>query len=175
MPETCESGASVTAPSRRPRPQAEGVPGLVAGERRWRNRFDRIDSPNQIFASDSTAVKTSYHIVNREENTRLPLSSSSQASTAIIVAPGGTDCTCPDRRRRGNRRRRASDHRDDLDPECHRSRRWPDTRSGDMLWLGSQGGRLMLADRQLKVKRPRLRHREQDEVKCPAYEAPGRE
>ena len=49
--------------------------------------------------------------------------------------------------------------------------RTPGKPSGDILWHGSQGGRVMLADRQLKVKRPRLRHREQGEVKVPAYEA----
>ncbi len=49
--------------------------------------------------------------------------------------------------------------------------RTPGKASGDILWHGSQNGRVMLADRQLKVKRPRLRHREQGEVNVPAYEA----
>lgn len=49
--------------------------------------------------------------------------------------------------------------------------RTPGKVSGDILWHGSQSGRVMLADRQLKVKRPRLRHRDQGEVKVPAYEA----
>lgn len=49
--------------------------------------------------------------------------------------------------------------------------RTPGKASGEILWHGSQSGRVMLADRQLKVKRPRLRHREQGEVKVPAYEA----
>jgi len=49
--------------------------------------------------------------------------------------------------------------------------RTPGKASGDILWHGSQSGRVTLADRQLKVKRPRLRHREQGEVKVPAYEA----
>jgi transposase-like protein len=48
--------------------------------------------------------------------------------------------------------------------------RTPGKASGDILWHGSQNGRVVLADRQLKVKRPRLRHREQGEVKVPAYE-----
>src|SRR5437763_14378286 len=43
--------------------------------------------------------------------------------------------------------------------------------SGDIRWHGSQNGRVALADRQLKVKRPRLRHRQEGEVKVPAYEA----
>jgi transposase-like protein len=49
--------------------------------------------------------------------------------------------------------------------------RTPGKPSGDILWHGSQNGRVMLADRQLKVKRPRLRQRQEGEVKVPAYEA----
>ena len=49
--------------------------------------------------------------------------------------------------------------------------RTPGKASGEILWHGSQPGRVMLADRQLKVRRPRLRHREEGEVKVPAYEA----
>lgn len=49
--------------------------------------------------------------------------------------------------------------------------RTPGKASGDILWHGSQEGRVMLADRQLKVKRPRLRHKQQGEVKVPAYQA----
>jgi putative transposase len=47
----------------------------------------------------------------------------------------------------------------------------PGKASGDIRWHGSQNGRVMLADRQLKVKRPRLRHKQKGEVKVPAYEA----
>src|SRR5205085_962939 len=43
--------------------------------------------------------------------------------------------------------------------------------SGDIRWHGSQNGRVALADRQLKVKRPRLRHKQEGEVKILAYEA----
>ena len=43
--------------------------------------------------------------------------------------------------------------------------------SGDIRWHGSQEGRVMLADRQLRVKRPRLRHKQEGEVKVPAYQA----
>jgi putative transposase len=49
--------------------------------------------------------------------------------------------------------------------------RTPGKASGEILWHGSQAGRVMLADRQLKVRRPRLRHRQEGEVKIPAYEA----
>jgi putative transposase len=49
--------------------------------------------------------------------------------------------------------------------------RTPGKASGDILWHGSQEGRVSLADRQLKVKRPRLRHKQEGEVKVPAYQA----
>lgn len=49
--------------------------------------------------------------------------------------------------------------------------RTPGKASGDIRWYGSQEGRVMLADRQLKVKRPRLRHKQEGEVSVPAYQA----
>ncbi len=42
--------------------------------------------------------------------------------------------------------------------------------SGDIRHHGSQPGRVQLADRKVKVKRPRLRHKREGEVKVPAYE-----
>jgi putative transposase len=49
--------------------------------------------------------------------------------------------------------------------------RTPGKVSGEVRWHGTQNGRVALADRQLKVKRPRLRHKEAGEVKVPAYQA----
>jgi putative transposase len=49
--------------------------------------------------------------------------------------------------------------------------RTPGKSSGEICWHGSQSGRVSLADRQVKVKRPRLRHKENGEVAIPAYEA----
>ncbi|HSU31117.1 MAG TPA: transposase [Bryobacteraceae bacterium] len=49
--------------------------------------------------------------------------------------------------------------------------RTPGKRSGDVRWHGSQNGRVSLADRQIKVKRPRLRHQQAGEVTVPAYES----
>lgn len=43
--------------------------------------------------------------------------------------------------------------------------------SGDIRWYGKQMGRVALADRKMEVKRPRLRHKTEGEVKVPAYEA----
>ena len=47
--------------------------------------------------------------------------------------------------------------------------RTPGKNSGDIRWHGSQQGRVSLADRQIKVKRPRLRHKREGEVSVPAY------
>jgi transposase-like protein len=49
--------------------------------------------------------------------------------------------------------------------------RTPGKTSGEIRWHGSQNGRVSLADRQVRVKRPRLCHRENGEVAVPAYES----
>ncbi|MCU1293993.1 MAG: transposase, mutator type [Bryobacterales bacterium] len=49
--------------------------------------------------------------------------------------------------------------------------RTPGKNSGDVRWHGSQNGRVSLADRQIKGKRPRLRHKQAGEVSVPAYES----
>lgn len=43
--------------------------------------------------------------------------------------------------------------------------------SGDVRWYGAQPGRVQLADRSLRVSRPRLRHKQKGEVAVPAYVA----
>lgn len=48
--------------------------------------------------------------------------------------------------------------------------RTPGKASGDIRYHGSQSGRVQLMDRKLKMKRPRLRHKTEGEVKIPAYE-----
>ena len=47
----------------------------------------------------------------------------------------------------------------------------PGKASGEIRHHGSQLGRVQLADRKVRVKRPRLRHKSEGEVKIPAYEA----
>ena len=49
--------------------------------------------------------------------------------------------------------------------------RTPGKRGGDIRHHGSQPGSVQLADRKLKVSRPRLRHRTEGEVPVPAYES----
>jgi len=48
--------------------------------------------------------------------------------------------------------------------------RTPGKPSGEIRWHGSQAGKIKLADREVKVNRPRLRHKTDGEVKIPAYE-----
>jgi putative transposase len=49
--------------------------------------------------------------------------------------------------------------------------RTPGKASGEIRHHGSQLGRIQLADRKVRVKRPRLRHKTEGEVKIPAYES----
>jgi putative transposase len=49
--------------------------------------------------------------------------------------------------------------------------RTPGKASGDIRHYGSQRGRVQLADRKVRVKLPRLRHKTKGEVPIPAYEA----
>ena len=49
--------------------------------------------------------------------------------------------------------------------------RTPGKASGEIRHYGSQRGRVQLADRKVRVKRPRLRHKTEGEVPVPAYEA----
>jgi len=49
--------------------------------------------------------------------------------------------------------------------------RTPGKATGEIRHHGSQPGQVLLADRKVRVKRPRLRHKTEGEVKIPAYEA----
>jgi putative transposase len=49
--------------------------------------------------------------------------------------------------------------------------RTPGKASGAIRHYGSQPGRVQLADRKVRVKRPRLRHKSEGEIPIPAYEA----
>ena len=49
--------------------------------------------------------------------------------------------------------------------------RTPGKTTGDIRWHGSQPGVVALADRKVKVQRPRLRHKTKGEVAVPAYQS----
>ncbi|MGH9555734.1 MAG: IS256 family transposase [Terriglobales bacterium] len=57
-----------------------------------------------------------------------------------------------------------------LSAEQVAGQRTPGKASGEIRHHGAQPGRVQLADRKVKVKRPRLRHKTAGEVKIPAYE-----
>jgi putative transposase len=57
-----------------------------------------------------------------------------------------------------------------LSAEQLAGKRTPGKASGDIRHHGTQPGCVQLADRKVKVKRPRLRHKTEGEVKIPAYE-----
>lgn len=57
-----------------------------------------------------------------------------------------------------------------LSAEQVAGQRTPGKRSGEVRWHGTQPGQVKLADRKVQVKRPRLRHKTEGEVKVPAYE-----
>jgi len=46
----------------------------------------------------------------------------------------------------------------------------PGRKGGEIRWHGSQQGQIVMDERKLSVKRPRLRHRDGGEVQVPAYE-----
>lgn len=49
--------------------------------------------------------------------------------------------------------------------------RSPGKASGEIRWYGAQAGVVSLADRKVKVQRPRLRHKSDGEVSIPAYQS----
>ena len=57
-----------------------------------------------------------------------------------------------------------------LSAEQIAGQRTPGKASGEIRWHGTQRGKLKLADRQVQVKRPRLRHKTEGEVPIPAYQ-----
>jgi putative transposase len=129
---------------------------------------------NHPSKGDTTAVKKTYHIVNREEKSAAAAIEQFAKANGQLLLPLVEMIT---------RARIAVDEvigrigRQTIETILTLSAtevagpRTPGKPSGDIRWHGSQSGRVKLADRQLKVKRPRLRHREQGEVKVPAYEA----
>jgi transposase-like protein len=137
-------------------------------------RFVRIESPKTILERDTTAVKKTYHIVNRDaKSASATLEAFAKANGQILlplvelitqarVAVDEVIHTIG---------RQTIETVLSLSAEEIAGPRTPGKASGDIRWHGSQAGRVMLADRQIKVKRPRLRHKQEGEVAVPAYQA----
>ena len=137
-------------------------------------RFVRIDSPKTILERTTTAVKKTYHMVDREAAAAVARVEEFAKANGQILLPLVELVT---------QARMAVDEVIDrigrqtietilsLSAEQVAGPRTPGKSSGDIRWHGSQNGRVSLADRQIKVKRPRLRHKEGGEVSVPAYES----
>lgn len=106
-------------------------------------------------------MKKPYHIVSREAKTASAALEEFAQQRADAIAVSGTD--------------HPGEHVDEvidnigrqtiktilsLSAEHVAGPRTPDKSSGEIRWHGSQSGRVSLADRQIKVKRPRLRHKQ---------------
>jgi transposase-like protein len=138
------------------------------------SRFDRIDSPKTILRKDTTAVKKPYHIVNREEKTAAAAIEEFAKANGQLLLPLVeliTQARIAVDEVIGVVGRKTIETVLMLSATEVAGARTPGKPSGDIRWHGSQAGRVMLADRQLKIKRPRLRHRQDGEAKVPAYEA----
>jgi len=138
------------------------------------SRFDRIDSPKPFLRKDTTAVKKTYHIVNREEKSAAAAVEQFAKANGQLLLPLVeliTQARIAVDEVIGVVGRKTIETVLMLSATEVAGERTPGKSSGDILWHGSQAGRVMLADRQLKVQRPRLRHRQDGEVKVPAYEA----
>jgi transposase-like protein len=137
-------------------------------------RFVRIDSPKTILERTTTAVKKTYHMVDREAAAAAATVEEFAKANGQILLPLVELVT---------QARLAVDEVIDrigrqtietiltLSAEQVAGPRTPGKSSGDIRWHGSQNGRISLADRQIKVKRPRLRHKKDGEVRVPAYES----
>jgi putative transposase len=135
--------------------------------------FDRIRLPKRESEKEPTAVKKTYHIVTRaaQESAAiieqfcqtngqilLPIvnliESASQVVETVIHEIGV----------------KTLEMVLTLSAEQIAGPRTPGKPSGEIRWHGSQPGHVKLADRKVKVQRPRLRHKTDGEVKVPAYE-----
>lgn len=119
-------------------------------------------------------MKKTYHIVNREEKTAAASIEQFAKSNGQLLLPLIeliTEARIAVDEVIGSVGRKTIETILMLSAEQIAGAQTPGKASGDIRWHGSQKGRVALADRQLKVKRPRLRHKQEGEVKVPAYEA----
>ena len=143
-------------------------------EGRWRPGSLESIRQKTILERTTTAVKKPYHIVERKAETAASAVEQFAKANGQILLPLVELVT---------QARVAVDEVIDrigrqtietilrLSAEQVAGPRTPGKSSGDIRWHGSQNGRVSLADRQIKVKRPRLRHKEDGEVRVPAYES----
>jgi len=129
---------------------------------------------NLIPGKDTTAVKKPYHIVSRDaETASATLEEFAKANGPILLPLVEliTQARIAVDEVIDNIGRQTIETILSLSAEQVAGARTPGKSSGEIRWHGSQNGRVSLADRQIKVKRPRLRHKREGEVSVPAYES----
>jgi putative transposase len=119
-------------------------------------------------------VKKTYHIVNRDEQTAAAMLEEFAKSNGQVLLPLlelVTEARVAVDEVIGCIGRKTIETILRLSAEQVAGAPTPGKASGEIRWHGTQNGRVALADRQLKVKRPRLRHKREGEVRVPAYDA----
>ena len=150
----------------------EGVPGIVEGLRR-RYSSDSVES-GVSNPKRRTAVKRKYHVVkvgSKQAGKTIQTFCQSKGQMLLPLVDLITEA------------RLAVDEVIDcagrslietiltLSAEQVAGVKTPGKASGEVRWHGRQPGRVRLADRQLRVERPRLRRKRGGEVAVPAYQA----
>ena len=121
-----------------------------------------------------TAVKKPYHIVNREsESAAACLQEFTKANGQILLPLVEliTQARLAVDEVIDNIGRQTIETILNLSAEEVAGPRTPGKSSGEIRWHGWQKGRVSLADRQIRIKRPRLRHKQDGEVGVPAYDS----
>lgn len=119
-------------------------------------------------------MKKTYHIVNRDEQTAAAMLEEFAKSNGQVLLPLlelVTEARVAVDEVIGCIGRKTIETILRLSAEQVAGAPTPGKASGEIRWHGTQNGRVALADRQLKVKRPRLRHKREGEVRVPAYDA----
>jgi putative transposase len=136
--------------------------------------FDRIRLPNETPKKEPTAVKKPYHIVTRAAKESAAVIEQFCQSNGQILLPivnliesasQVVETVLHEIQVRSLEAILV------LSAEQLAGSRTPGKTHGEIRHHGSQPGRIKLADRKVRLKRPRLRHKTQGEVKIPAYEA----
>ena len=126
----------------------------------------------QFWKGTPTAVKKPYHIVNREaESAAASLEEFTKANGQMLLPLVEliTQARLAVDEVIDSIGRQTIEAILNLSAEQVAGPRTPGKSSGEIRWHGWQKGRVSLADRQIRVKRPRLRHKEEGEVSVPAY------
>jgi len=135
--------------------------------------FDRIRLPNKTLKKEPTAVKKPYQIVTRAAKESAAVVEQFCQSNGQILLPIVTLIESASEVVENvihEIQIHALETILTLSAEQIAGARTPGKPSGDVRWHGRQAGRIKLADREVKVKRPRLRHKTEEEVRIPAYD-----